>query len=54
MSALRYEDAFLRDLDRIVAHLEAHEAEDIAGRIAGILDLGDHGGRFEGREAIAA
>ena len=38
MSALRYEDAFLRDLDRIVAHLEAHEAEAIAGRIAGILE----------------
>lgn len=41
MSALRYEDAFLRDLDRIVAHLEAHEAheaEDVAGRIAGILE----------------
>ena len=38
MSTLRYEDAFLRDLDRIVAHLEAHEADDIAARIADILE----------------
>lgn len=38
MSALRYEAAFLRDLDRIVAHLEAHEADDIAGRVGDILE----------------
>lgn len=38
MSALRYEGAFLRDLDRIVAHLEADEADDIAAHIADILE----------------
>ncbi len=38
MSALHYEAAFLRDLDRIVAHLEAHEADDISGRVGDILE----------------
>lgn len=38
MSALHYEAGFLRDLDRIVAHLEAHEADDIAARVADILE----------------
>ncbi|MCP5287256.1 MAG: type II toxin-antitoxin system RelE/ParE family toxin [Burkholderiaceae bacterium] len=38
MSALHYEAGFLRDLDRIVAHLEAHEADDIAARVADLLE----------------
>lgn len=38
MSALHYEAGFLRDLDRIVVHLQTHEADDIAARVADILE----------------
>ncbi|MDZ7589166.1 MAG: type II toxin-antitoxin system RelE/ParE family toxin [Rubrivivax sp.] len=38
MSALRYEAAFTRDLERIVAHLAAHEVDDIQERVGGIFE----------------
>jgi len=38
VSALHYEAGFLRDLDRIVVHLQTHEADDIAARVADILE----------------
>lgn len=37
MSALRYETAFTRDLEHVVTHLQAHEVEDIPGRVGDIL-----------------
>lgn len=38
MSKLRYEAAFTRDLERIVAHLTAHEVDDIQERVNGIFE----------------
>ena len=38
MSTLRYEAAFTRDLQRIVAHLTTHEVDDIQARVSGIFE----------------
>jgi len=38
LSALRYEAAFTRDLERIATHLAAHDVDDIPGRIADIFE----------------
>lgn len=38
MSSLRYDEALHLDLQRIVTHLVAHEAEDIEARIGEIFE----------------
>lgn len=37
MSVLRYDDGFAEDIQRIVAHLAAHEVEGIADRVGEIF-----------------
>jgi toxin ParE1/3/4 len=38
LSALRYEAAFTRDLERIATHLAAHEVDDIPERLGDIFE----------------